>query len=261
MTLIVACGRADEWALTSCDSTIFYQGEDTQWMPDDDRDAGKVVRLTDRVLLACCGDSFIGEDLKRLMAERVAANDDLETCRRVAQEAVRELWAADRPGQVERHNGRLFTRGSVKKERGFGFVLNGFKRDGHTGVVTYRGGQRKVDPIVSNPDTIQGVVIPCYGLDDGAVEQLSRIGIHLLANALDESLSLRGAARRAINVHRFVGTHYEDRTTPDVNFTIVRRSNDGYVLLEFSVDWADEAGFETIYDELAGLALSRATST
>lgn len=240
MTLVVAISRRDEYALVTADSIVFTGSTDEpreKWHATGLAVTDKVERLTDRVLLAVTGDDGVCDDFRARIRERARPGDDLDACRELAGAVIGELLEADDPESLYRKDDAWWARGSVRDERGFSVILNGFRDSGGSAIATSNGAT--FNDTASDPVLGQTAMSVPYGVPQAEIDQFHG----LPAADVAELVALHGAFQRAFSVHHYIGAHYGDRVSRDVRCSILV----GGSFVTFELDRDDIETFQAIY--------------
>jgi hypothetical protein len=274
MTLIVAASADHRYALMTSDCAILEQPEDGVWVrAEEARSEHKASALTDYTLIGTNGDVFATEEFHTRLRERVSRADDLEVCIVAGEQLFREMWEEDTQGIAVKFD-QLVERRSIRSPAALQAMINGFFRDGTTGIAVIGPTDETPDKDTPSPENLIQMFLPERRTEfvtvhryPGFVQWIANTphtvqpeDIDRFARIHEDSLAkLRtpaGAFERAYSVHLRIGTDYEI-ISDDLDVLVLlppgtdsAEPNDP---ISFRVEWTDVEGAGAAYRALDGI--------
>jgi hypothetical protein len=259
--------RCGEYALMTGDASVYAQvGEsDADSVPVPVPIPDKALAVSDHVLVGLSGCVAIAAEFRSTILGKVRPGDDFDVCHRAAIEAVAELRANDRPGDLyeipdERLAAAGATTGWVQRrgsiDRDFGLIMVGFRRDGTTAMVQcgHYYGEREVqfgEPY-TDPSLFEFTTTVPFGLSPDDVtpfyDRYLGVGAPTAAQAF----------RHALDAHRTLHESRPERVTAHADGVVLRWLGPDVTpaRVEFACDVTDAERVDELYDAVlfAGIA-------
>lgn len=222
MTLITATNVEPGFAIMTSDTRMIYEehwydtntneytDEKGEFLEVSEEKIIKVRYLSRFAMIGAGGVSDLCRYISKRMAEIIKMDDDLAACEKKLTKLIRKMRSHPKPP-------RFFS--FLNKENGVGVILNGFNRNGESGMVFFVSGPSAEVTIRMTPtDCTQYSMIPPEKVYIKHARQLSKD----VTNGTE-------AYEAAVSLHAKISLQEQIKVSPDCHYFILARDNSGQI--------------------------------